>query len=137
MNSNVSIHLELCYCPLGEWRFKTQVFCHVKIEFVEYNQTAVYKIRGLTIKWQSLHAVSELCCDSVGVLHTAFNKASGLLSSCSAAAALEMALSVSSCRCLESFVGDGCSMYSGSCCGTVGGQHHHQTCAEKQSYERL
>lgn len=52
------------------------------------------------------------------LLHTAFNNASGLLSSCSAAA-LEMARSVSSCRCLESFVGDGCSMYSGSCWGTI------------------
>lgn len=54
------------------------------------------------------------------LLHTAFSNASGLLSSCSAAA-LEMARSVSSCRCLESFVGDGCSMYSGSCWGTTWG----------------
>lgn len=38
-----------------------------------------------------------------------------------------MALSVSSCRCLESFVGDGCSMYSGSCWGTTEGAHHHHT----------
>lgn len=58
------------------------------------------------------------------VLHTAFNNASGLLSSCSAAA-LEMARSVSSCRCLESLVGDGCSMYSGSCWGTAGWQRQH------------
>lgn len=50
-------------------------------------------------------------------LHTVLSNASGLLSSCSATA-LEMARSVSSCRCLESFVGDGCSMYSGSCWGT-------------------
>lgn len=85
--------------------------------------------------WQWL-AVSVVYCVYLYVLHTAFNNASGLLSSCSAAA-LEMALSVSSCRCLESLVGDGCSMYSGSCWGTAGGKRHHQRNTKMHASEVL
>lgn len=49
---------------------------------------------------------------------TVLRSASGLFSSCSVAALL-MALSVSSCRCLASPVGDCCSIYSGSCWGAA------------------
>ncbi len=59
----------------------------------------------------------------VYVCLTVLRRASGLFSSCSAAALL-MALSVSSCRCLESPVGDCCSMYSGSCWGAAEGAEY-------------